>query len=187
MMARTPPSVSRRLLIAVAVPLLLFLTLTVLVLDTVFRHLTAVALLQELEEQVVALVTAVDYLDDHGNPVVHVLDPESRLDQTGSGQYAALRDEGGRLLWKSPSLTGTGLEIGQRLPIGNEAVLYQTARDGTQVAELSRRLQWTIGSGPTKTTIKFIFTAADSTAEQMRQLWTFRREMAGWFSALALV
>ncbi|HEX4024610.1 MAG TPA: ATP-binding protein [Steroidobacteraceae bacterium] len=185
MMARFPPSVSRRLLVAVAVPLLLFFALTVVALDTVFRHLTAVALRQELGEQVVALVTAVD-LDGNGNPVVQVLDPEFRLDQTGTGQYACLRDERGLLLWKSPSLAGTGLVLGTDLAQGEERILYHRARDGSRVAELSRKLHWEIGTGSTKITKTFIFSAADSIAPQMHQLWTFRREAAGWFGALAL-
>jgi two-component system sensor histidine kinase PhoQ len=183
-MAPSPPSVSRRLLVAVAVPLLLFFAFTVVALDTVFRHLTAVALRQELEEQVVALVTAVD-LDGNGNLQVHVLDPDNPLDLSDSGQYAALRDERGRLLWKSPSLAGTGLELGTKLP-AEEQVVYQRARDGTIVAELSRKLHWSIGSGSTRIAKTFIFSAADSTAPQMHQLWTFRREAAGWFGALAL-
>jgi hypothetical protein len=33
---------------------------------------------------------------------------------------------------------------------------------------------------------KLVFTAADSTAAQMRQLSLFRRRMAGWFAALAV-
>ncbi|MGH8143340.1 MAG: ATP-binding protein [Steroidobacteraceae bacterium] len=184
MMAKSPPSVSRRLLIAVAVPLLLFFAFTVVALDTEFRHLTAVALRQELEEQVIALVNAIDP-DGNGNLQVHVLDPDNPLDETASGQYAALRDARGRLLWRSPSLIGTGLELGTNLPM-QEGIVYQRARDGSVVAELSRRLHWSIGTGPTKITKTFIFSAADSTAPQMRLLWTFRRDAAGWFGALAL-
>ena len=111
------PSVSRRLLIAVAVPLILFFALTVVALDTVFRNLAVASLRQVLEEQVVALVTAVD-LDPRGNLVVNLLDPDSRLDLPNSGQYATLRDANGRFLWRSPSLTGTGLSLGGRLPLG---------------------------------------------------------------------
>ena len=53
-----------------------------------------------------------------------------------------------------------------------------------QIAELSRGLQWEYGAGLSK---KLVFTAADSTAPQMRQLWRFRQQMAGWFGALALL
>lgn len=181
----TEPSVSRRLLVAVAVPLILFFALTVVALDTVFRNLAAASLRQVLEEQVVALVTAVD-LDPRGELVVNLLDPDSRLDLPNSGQYATLRDANGRLLWRSPSLNGTGLVLGGRVPLGAVDFRYLQAHDGTQVAELSEGLQWEYGSGPEKSAKKLVFTVAVSTAPQMRQLWAFRREMAIWFGSLAL-
>ena len=58
--------------------------------------------------------------------MVNLLDPESRLDVPGSGQYAAVRDESGKLLWSSPSLTGTGLELGSTLPVGGVDFRYLT-------------------------------------------------------------
>jgi len=182
-MMRRPPSVSRRLLIAVALPLLLFFVLTASAIDYVFREQSTAALRDRLEEQVVALITAVD-LDFQGKLVVNLLDPESRLDVPGSGQYAALRDESGRILWSSPSLAGTDLVLGGKLPVGGVDFRYQLARDGTTVAELSRGLQWAYGSGLSR---KLVFTAADSTAPQMRELQLFRQRMAGWFGALDLV
>jgi two-component system sensor histidine kinase PhoQ len=182
-MMRSPPSVSRRLLIAVAVPLLLFFVLTYWVIDYVFQQQIELALRARLDEQVVALVTAVD-LDPDGNPVIHQLDPEHQLDDPARGQYASVRDENGKLIWNSPSLSGTGLELqlGEKLPRGVEKFRKLTARDGTTVAELSRLLQWQIG-GLQK---NLVFTAADNTAPQERQLRKFRERMAGWFGALAL-
>jgi two-component system sensor histidine kinase PhoQ len=180
---RGPPSVRRTLLIAVALPLLLFFVLTASAIDYVFRQQSSAALRDRLEEQVVALVTAVD-LDFDGKLVVNLLDPESRLDVPGSGQYAALRDDNGRLLWSSPSLAGTDLVLGSKLLVGGMDFSYQLARDGSTVAVLSRGLQWAYGAGLSK---KLVFTAADSTAPQMRELWLFRQRMAGWFGALDLV
>ena len=182
-MMRGPPSVSRRLLVAVALPLLLFFVLTASAIDYVFRQQSTAALRDRLEEQVVALVTAVD-LGFDGKLVVNLLDPESRLDVPGSGQYAALRDDTGKLLWSSPSLAGTDLVLGSKLPVGGVDFRYQLARDGSTIAEMSRGLQWAYGSGLSK---KLVFTAADSTAPQMRELWVFRQRMAGWFGALDLV
>ena len=182
-MARSPPSVSRRLLFAVAVPLVLFFALTIGVLDGVFRALADVSLRELLAEQVVGLVTAVDMNRD-GRMEVNLLDPESRLDVPGSGLYAAVRDQNGKLLWSSASLTGTGLELGMRLPVGGVDFRYQRARDGTQVAELSRGLQWVYAAGEAK---NLVFTAADSTEPQRTQLWRFRQQMAGWFGGLVLV
>jgi two-component system sensor histidine kinase PhoQ len=181
-MMRSPPSVSRRLLIAVALPLLLFLLVTGWAIDYVFRQQNESALRERLGEQVVALVTAVD-LDREGNLVVNQLDPEHKLDVPGSGQYATLRDQNGRLIWHSASLSGTGLELGSKLPVGADDFRYLPARDGTTVAELSRGLEWAYGDGLSK---RLVFTAADSTAPEMQQLRKFRQRMAGWFSGLAL-
>ena len=183
MTERAPPSVSRRLLIAAAVPLVLFFALTVGVLDGVFRALNNAALRELLAEQVVGLVTAVDMNRD-GGVEVNLLDPESRLDVPGSGLYAAVRDQDGNLLWSSRSLSGTGLELGLRLPVGSEDFRYQRARDGTQIAQLSRGLQWVYAPGESK---DLVFTAADSTEPQRRQLWRFRQQMAGWFGGLVLL
>jgi two-component system, OmpR family, sensor histidine kinase PhoQ len=184
-MARAPRSVSRRLLIAVTVPLLLFFVLAAVALDHVFEQLTAAELLQQLNDQEVALIGAVD-LDAKGNIIVEQLDPELHLQMTGSGQYAVLRDERGHVLWRSPSLAGTGLVLGDDVPAALEKVRYLPARGGTQVAELSRRLQISFGTGPAAVTRRLIFSVADSTVPQMQRLWTFRREMAIWFGGLAL-
>ncbi|HEY3808648.1 MAG TPA: ATP-binding protein [Steroidobacteraceae bacterium] len=175
-------SVSRRLLVAVAVPLVLFFALTIGVLDTVFRSLANTSLRELLAEQVVGLVTAVDLKPD-GGIEVNLLDPESRLDVPGSGLYAVVRDQGGKLLWSSPSLAGTGLELGLSMPVGGIDFRYLKARDATRVAELSRGLQWDYAAGASK---NLVFTAADSTEPQRRQLWRFRQQMAGWFGALVL-
>ncbi|HEY2416278.1 MAG TPA: ATP-binding protein [Steroidobacteraceae bacterium] len=182
-MPRSPPSVSRRLLFAVAIPLVLFFALTVVVLDGVFRELNNASLRELLAEQVVGLVTAVDMNRD-GALEVNLLDPESRLDVPGSGVYAAVRDQDGRLLWSSPSLTGTGLQLGLRLPVGSEDFAYERAHDGSQVAQLSRGLEWIYAPGESK---NLVFTAADSTEPQRRQLWRFRQQMAGWFGGLVLL
>ncbi len=186
MRIESEPSVSRRLLIAVAVPLILFFALTVVALDYIFRQSSEASLRQVLEEQVVALVTAVD-LSPRGDLVVNPLDPDSRLDLPNSGQYATLRDANGRLLWRSPSIAATGLVLGGRLPLGGVDFRYLRARDGTEVAELSRGLQWEYGNGAEATVKKLVFTVAESTAPQMRQLYLFRRNMALWFGLLALL
>src|SRR5580658_2713485 len=148
-MMRSPPSVSRRLLIAVALPLSAFFVLTGWVIDYVFRQQNEAALRERLDDQVVALVTSVD-LDLDGNLVINQLDPEKRLEVPGSGQYASLRDENGRLIWNSPSLTGTGLELGRKLPVGGVDFRYLPSRDGSTVAELSRGLQWLYGNSLSK-------------------------------------
>ena len=78
------PSVTRRLVVAIAVPLVLFFALTVAVLDNVFREQAALALRQELEQQIVALVTDAQ-MDRAGHVEVPTLAPDSRLSRSGSG------------------------------------------------------------------------------------------------------
>jgi two-component system sensor histidine kinase PhoQ len=182
-MQRSPPSVSRRLLFAVAVPLVLFFALTIAVLDSVFRQLQDTALRELLAEQVVGLVTSVD-LNKEGHIEVVMLDPEMRMELPGSGLYATVREQNGRLIWSSASLAGTDLTLGTRLPVGGTDFRYLVARDGTRVAALSRGLQWDYAPGTSK---DLVFTAADTTEPQRRQLAHFRRQMAGWFGGLVLV
>jgi two-component system sensor histidine kinase PhoQ len=178
-------SVARRLLISVAVPLVLFFGLTILALDTIFRDLTANAMRDLLDEQIVALITATDLSRDGQEQLeVNLLDPESRLDLPSSGQYAAIRDEDGNPLWSSPSLEGTGLALGGKLAVGSTEFRYLTASDGSVVAELSRGLVWEYALGHTK---KLVFSTATSTAPQERQLWRYRRQMLGWFGLLTLL
>jgi two-component system sensor histidine kinase PhoQ len=181
-MPRASPSVSRRLLFAVAVPLVLFFALTIGVLDSVFRQFQNTALRELLAEQVVGLVTAVD-LNRDGNIEVNMLDPETRLEMPSSGLYATVREQNGRLVWSSASLAGTGLTLGMRLPVGGSDFRYLVARDGTRVAALSRGLQWDYAAGTSK---DLVFTAADTTEPQRRQLLRFRQQMAGWFGGLVL-
>jgi hypothetical protein len=95
-MMRSPPSVSRGLLIAVALPLICCFSCSPAGPSTTcFSNRLKAALRERLDEQVVALVTAVD-LDRDGNLVINQLDPEKRLEVPGSGQYASLRDENGK-------------------------------------------------------------------------------------------
>jgi two-component system sensor histidine kinase PhoQ len=181
-MMRSPPSVSRRLLIAVALPLFAFFVLTGAAIDYVFRQQNDSDLRERLDEQVVSLAAAMD-LDRDGNLVINTqLDPEKRLEEPNSGQYASLRDENGKLIWNSPSLAGTGLQLGSKLAVGETLFRYLPSGNG-MVAELSRGLEWLYGDGLRK---RLVFTAADSTAEQMRRLSVFRRRMAGWFAGLAV-
>jgi two-component system sensor histidine kinase PhoQ len=184
-MSAPSASVARRLLISVAVPLVLFFGLTIVALDTIFRDLTANAMRDLLDEQIVALITATDLSRDGKEQLeVNLLDPESRLDLPSSGQYAAICDEDGTPLWSSPSVEGTGLALGNKLAVGRTEFRYLTASDGSQVAELSRGLVWEYALGHTK---KLVFTTANSTAAQERQLWRYRQQMLEWFGLLTLL
>ena len=129
-MARAP-SVSRQLVFAVAVPLVLSFALTVFVLDHLFRDSAIQALQDRLDQEVVSLVTAAE-LTDSGRMDLRLLDPESRLSRPRSGQYAAVRSARGRVLWNSPSTEGVAIDYGAPVAIGRSAFFQAKLADGAQ-------------------------------------------------------
>ena len=141
-----PPSVRHQLIVAVAVPLLLSFALTILALDNIFRQSAQQALRARLEEEIVALVTAAELLED-GRMDLHVLDPESRLSRRRSGQYAMVRNTHGRILWSSPSLAGLPLDFGPLVGTGSANFQRKILPDGAVVGVLSRGLEWDYAPG----------------------------------------
>jgi two-component system, OmpR family, sensor histidine kinase PhoQ len=178
---RRAPSVTRRLVIAIAVPLVLFFALTVAVLDNVFRQQAALALRQELEQQIVALVTDAQ-MDRAGHIEVPSLAPDSRLSRSGSGQFALVRNQHGQMLWHSPSMDDVTLDAGPGMEPGQSTFFYRQVLGGAQLAILSRGLQWEYSAGRSA---DLTFSVAEDTSAQQARLWQLRRRMVGGFSMLA--
>jgi two-component system sensor histidine kinase PhoQ len=178
---RRAPSVTRRLVIAIALPLVLFFALTVIVLDNVFREQAALALRQELEQQIVALVTDAQ-MDRTGHIEVPSLAPDSRLARAGSGQFALVRNQHGQILWHSPSMGEMTLDAGAGMEPGQSSFFYRQMSGGAQLAILSRGLQWEYSAGRTA---ELTFSVAEDTSAQQARLWQLRRRMVGGFSTLA--
>ena len=181
-MDRTP-SVSRQLVIAVAVPLLLSFVLTIVVLDDLFRDSALRALRERLDQEVVSLVTAAE-LTDAGRMELRLLDPESRLSRRRSGQYAAVRTTRGRVLWNSPSLVGLSVDFGAPVGKGQSSFFTVTLADGTVLGVLSRGLEWDYAPG---SGAELVFSVAEDLAGQNARLRHFRRQLSAWFGGLALL
>jgi two-component system sensor histidine kinase PhoQ len=177
------PSVNRRLVVAIAVPLVLFFALTVAVLDNVFREQAALALRQELEQQIVALVTDAQ-MDRAGHIEVPSLAPDSRLSRSGSGQYALVRNQHGQILWHSPSMEDLALDAGPGMEPGQSTFFYRQVTGGAQFAILSRGLQWEYSAGRSA---DLTFSVAEDTSAQQARLWQLRRRMVGGFSMLGVL
>jgi two-component system sensor histidine kinase PhoQ len=167
--------------VAIAVPLVLFFALTVAVLDNVFREQAALALRQELEQQIVALVTDAQ-MDRAGRIEVPSLAPDSRLSRSGSGQYALVRNQHGVMLWHSPSMEDVSLDAGPGMDPGQSTFFYRQVIGGAQLAILSRGLQWEYAAGRSA---DLTFSVAENTSAQQARLWQLRRRMVGGFSTLA--
>ncbi|HLQ13991.1 MAG TPA: ATP-binding protein [Steroidobacteraceae bacterium] len=178
-----PPSVRRQLIVAVAVPLVFSFALTILALDNIFRQSAQQALRARLEEEIVALVTAAELLED-GRMDLHVLDPESRLSRRRSGQYAMVRNTHGRILWSSPSLAGLPLDFGPLVGTGNAIFRRKVLADGADLGVLSRGLEWDYAPGGRA---DLVFSVAENLADQNAQLLRFRRQLIAWFGVLAVL
>ena len=177
------PSVSRQLVFAVAVPLILSFALTVFALDSIFRDSAMEAMRERLDQEIISLVTAVE-LTDEGRMEVRLLDPESRLSRPGSGQYAMVRAAHGRPLWRSPSLAGVDLDFGPVVGAGQTRFQERRLADGTTVGILNRGLEWDYAPG---NNAQLVFSVAEDLAGQQARLARFRRQLIVWFSGLVVM
>jgi two-component system sensor histidine kinase PhoQ len=177
------PSVSRQLVIAVAVPLLLSFLLMIAVLDGIFRESATRALRERLDQEVISLVTATE-LTDSGTMDLRLLDPESRLSRRRSGQYAEVRTAAGKVLWASPSLAGLPVNFGAAVGKGQASFFTLTLADGTELGILNRGLEWDYAPGQDA---ELVFSVAEDLEGQNARLWHFRRQLCLWFGALAVL
>ncbi|HTP39881.1 MAG TPA: ATP-binding protein [Steroidobacteraceae bacterium] len=175
-------SVSRRLVFSVAVPLALFFVLTVVLLDSIFRGLSAQALRDRLDEQLIAVLASAE-VSPEGRVELSLPDPESRLVTPDSGYYAWIRQRSGAELWRSPSAGTLALDAKQVAGVGSTVYRMQRLADGSELAVLSRGLSWEVAEGDNR---DLEFSVAESTRPYQLQLYRFRRQMTGWFLLLAL-
>ena len=172
-------SLSRRLLISVALPLALFSAVTMLVLDRGFRTLSERSLQELLDAEMVALIAAADPQPGGGYaPAAQALEP--RLETPQSGVYAQIRSSAHA--WRSPSTAGITGDFGAPLPHGERSLTYADF-DHDRVAIESRAIQFEEGAAESGT---YTFSVAVSLAPYDEQLWQFRRQLLGWFSGLLL-
>lgn len=173
-------SLSRRLLVAVSLPLVLFFGVTIAVLDASFRALAERSLHDLLDAQMVALIAAADP-ESGGELAISRPAAESRLETPGSGLYAEIRGLGAGRLWRSPSAAGTFLDFGPDPPPGPTRFARRVLPDGTTVEIASRAISWESDTGTAR---RYVFSVAASLAPYQEQLWSYRRQLFGWFAGL---
>jgi two-component system sensor histidine kinase PhoQ len=166
------------LLLSIAVPLLLFLGITVAVLDHRFQTLADDALHAQLESELIALITSSDP-DEAGAIAPLLKSAESRFMTPGSGMYARVVNRRGLQVWRSPSNAGVKVDYGPPLLPGKTEFREVSGAPGTpKLAVLSRGLRWEDERGRR---LDLTFTVAMSLAEHDAQLFKFRRELTGLF------
>ncbi len=178
---RTAHSLSRRLLISVAVPLALFFAVMMLVLDSGFRTLSERQLHALLNSQIVTLIAAAEP-DSSGGYDAPLNGLDARLASPDSGLYAQIRSN--NLLWRSPSTAGVPIDFGPPLAQGDRTFSY-TLVGHTRVATESRGISF--ADDPKQPGHALTFSVAVSLTPYEEQLWVFRSRMLGWFTGLMVL
>jgi two-component system, OmpR family, sensor histidine kinase PhoQ len=170
-------SLSRRLLVAVSLPLALFFGIMMLVLDHGFRALSERSLNELLDAQMVSLIAAADPLPNGSyGPEPQTLDP--RMATPRSGLYAQIRTAGHQ--WRSASTAGVPADFGPLLRRGERTLEY-AAFGHDRVAIESRAIRFEDDAQNAET---LTFSVAVSLTPYEEQLSRFRRELLGWFVGL---
>jgi two-component system sensor histidine kinase PhoQ len=162
--------------------LLLFFGATIAVLDTAFSEAGEQARRDILDGHLVALLGAAEP-DAGGELALPDRLREPRFESIGSGLYAELRDLDGAVLWRSRSALGLEIPAGVVPEIGNHLFARESLEDDTPLLTLSLAVQWEFADGALKS---YVFKVAESLDSFNAQVAGFRRQLFGWFAAVAL-
>ncbi len=176
-----PGTLARRLLVASALLLVVFLGLAGAALDHAFRQSSERATRDLLMSRVLGLLAAAEVLPDSSISMRGDL-PEERFYRPGSGLYARILDEDGETVWAAPSVAGWTPESSRPVQPGER--LYDRL-DGEEsgLARLRFGIEWELESGALPT---YTVEVAESLAAYGAELGRFRREIGTWFAILGV-
>jgi len=176
-------SLSARLLVSVSVLMLLFFGATVVVLDTAFRTAGEQARQDILDGHLMQLLAAANPNAEGALSFPTDLH-EERFNTIGSGLYGELRDDANAPVWRSRSALGLDIPTGDFPTLGTYRFLRESLDDGTPLLTLSMAVQWEFPNGELK---PYVFKVAESLDSFNAQVAEFRRQLVGWFAAIALI
>jgi two-component system sensor histidine kinase PhoQ len=176
-------SLSARLLISVSVLLIIFFGVTIVVLDTAFRSASEQAQADILEGHLMAILAAAEATEQGTLELPPDLQ-EPRFGNLGSGLYAELRDDQDNMVWRSRSSLGIELPGSDAPQAGVRTFTDEILADGTPLLTLSLAVQWELANGELR---PFVFKVAESLDSFNAQIAQFRRQLFGWFAAVALI
>ncbi|MDX1517164.1 MAG: ATP-binding protein [Woeseiaceae bacterium] len=170
-------------MISVSVLLLFFFGATIVVLDTAFVSAGEQAREDILDGHLMQLLAAAEP-NDEGKLSLPIDLFESRFNRIGSGLYAELRGENGELLWQSRSSLGLDLPFAAPRSLGQRVFAREALPDGTPLLTLAMSVQWEF---PDETLRPYVFKVFESLDSFNAQIANFRRQLFGWFAAVALI
>ena len=176
-------SLSARLLVSVSVLLMFFFGATIVVLDTAFVSAGEQAREDILDGYVMQLLAAAEP-NDAGALSLPIDLFESRFNSLGSGLYAELRGARDDVLWQSQSALGLTLPFTPPADLGLRQFSRESLHDGTPLLTLSLAVQWEFPDGSLRS---YTFRVSESLDSFNAQVANFRRQLFGWFAAVALI
>ncbi len=174
-------SLNARLLISVSLLLVVFFGLTIALLDYAFRSAGEEAQENILDGHLMQLLAAADE-DVYGGLSMPPDLPEPRFGTIGSGLYAEMRDGDGSVLWQSRSALGLTLPEHNAPQPGQQVFDRESLDDGTPLLTLSLAVEWEFPNGELRS---YVFEVLESLDSFNAQVAEFRRQLFGWFAALA--
>ena len=176
-------SLSARLLVSVSVLMLFFFGATIVVLDTAFVSAGEQAREDILDGHLMQLLAAAEPNNDGMLDLPMELF-ESGFNTIGSGLYGELRGEGDAVLWQSSSALSLVLRFGEPADLGVRLFARDQLVDGTPLLSLSLAVQWEFEDGSLR---PYVFQVSESLDAFNSQVARFRRQLFGWFAAVAVI
>ena len=173
-------SISVRLLLAAALVMAIFISLTTLAIQHTVDQRAETATFERMQGQIYALLGSTDIGASGAIAVDNADMPNPRMRQPMSGHYAEVRDEHMAQVWRSPSLTS-------QLPSSGEGAIGQwifTKEEDEQLGPLfilRFAVEWLLPEGDIAA---YQFIVGDSRKDFSLQQETFNRNL--WISMLTM-
>ncbi len=171
---RAPASLRNRLTVTAGVVVALFLALAGFVLDGAFQASVERGVAEQLRLHAMALIGGVHF--DAGRMTFPDGPPDERYTQPGAGLYGLIRDAEGHELWRSPSLSGLGIEPDWPRPAAGETSFAIMGGGSERLYRLSYGVIW-VDDSDTELPMEFTVLAAVA---------PFREEVRGFRTSLYL-
>lgn len=168
-------SLNRRMFLGASLVLAVFIALTALALERAFYDSARSARQERLLGQLYLLIAAAE-VDGHGRLSLPESLSESRFSLPGSGLYAAVTDQNGALLWRSPSALNSTAPFQAKLAPGDKR--FET---GADYFVQSLGVKWAVG----RQHYAFTFSVSEDRAEFNAQIGRYRRSLWTWLAALS--
>jgi len=176
-------SINTRMLITAGIVLVGFLGITGVTLERSFINSAEEALKERLRANLTAVIASSDIREDGTLQLAYAL-PETRFFTEGSGLYAKILSNDGKVLWASPSLGKMTIPVYAALVRGESLYERVKTTDGTPVLAYSLGVAWEDNE---KFKAGYTFVVAESLDRFSQQVTEFSQNLWGWLAGVTIV